>query len=237
MLRLRSDDLEIRLGGHVPLAPIRMITDLSSASERSLRLLEHCDSLSFRHPEVPPAFANLTLLELDSMSFETFRELEDVFPSLTCRTVLKCEFDELDQALRSDYPVSGLPLPPKFEIWVQPHALPGSLWYPSTDVEQHLQALIWVAPHLSALTLPLNLGIGRDSDEIAAARAHIYEFLKQFVRTKIPIQFHNEPPDMDDILYPDFARLDEFDGEGYFSDLVAGKVVDPELRDFRVVVV
>ena len=99
-----------------------------------------------------------------------------------------------------------------------------------------MQALISVAPNLSALTLPLNLGIG--SDEIAEARAHIYEFLKQFVKTKIPIHFHNEPRDMDEhIPDPDFKTLDEFDGEGYFSDLVEGKVDDPELRNFRVMVV
>lgn len=89
MLRLRSDDLEIRLGGHVPLAPIRMITDLSSASERSLRLLEHCDSLSFRHPEVPPAFANLTLLELDSMSFISRARRRISVPDVPNRTQMR----------------------------------------------------------------------------------------------------------------------------------------------------
>lgn len=147
-------------------------------------------------------------------------------------------FDDLDPALASHPLRSALPLPPKFEIWVHSDALPGSPRHSSTHVEEYLQALIAVAPNLSVLTLPLNLGIGRKSGRLAQARARIYEFLKQFGRTKIPIHFHNEPRDTDEyFLDPDFERLDEFDGEGYFSDLVAGKVDDPELRDFRVVVV
>ncbi|KWU44785.1 hypothetical protein RHOSPDRAFT_33602 [Rhodotorula sp. JG-1b] len=125
-----------------------------------------------------------------------------------------------------------------FEIWVQSDEIPRSPRQSSTHVEGCLQAIFRVAPHLSVLTLPLNLGLGRSSDEIAQARAHLYAFLEQFARTSITINFHNEPPDSDVIsLHPYFKTLDDFDGEGYFSDLVEGNVDDPELRNFQVVIV
>mgnify|MGYP007076139584 FL=1 len=229
-------NLVVQPGKDVHLAPIRIITELSSASKRSLRLLEQDRHFRFDDADSPPPdFANLTLFELDGMSFETMRGF-GVFPSLTCRVVLRCDFDDLEQTLALHYPDSARSFPSKFQIWVHSDAPPGFTRHSSTQVEGHLQALISVAPNLSALTLPLNLGIG--SDEIAEARAHIYEFLKTFGKTKTPIHLHNEPRDMDEhIPDPDFKTLDEFDGEGYFSDLVEGKVDDPELRNFRVMVV
>lgn len=227
----------VQPGGNAPLALARIITDLSSAGKRTLRLVKQDNPLSFCNPDSPQSdFANLTRLELDAISFETIRRLADVFPSLTCRVVLRCKFEELDPALSSPPPNPAPPLPSKFEIWVHSDTLhPLSPW--STPVNGRLPAVVRAAPHLSALTLPLNLGIGRAPAQIAATRAQIYEFLKQFVRTKVLIQFHNKPPNADEIMYSAFKPLDEFDGEGYFSDLVAGKVDDPELRDFRVVVV
>lgn len=238
-LCLRSFKLGIPLEGDVPLAPTRIITDLSSASQRTLRLLGQTHPIFFRNPDSPlPDFANITLLELDGISFQVMRELGDAFVSLTCRTVLKCDFNDLDPALVPyDRASSALPLPADFEIWVRSDALPGSSRQSSTRVERHLQALISVALSLSALTLPLNLGIGRSSEDILRVRTPIYALLKRFSKDAVPVRFHQEPWHEHGLLQLYFRRLDEFDGEGYFSDLVAGKVVDPELRDFRVVVV
>lgn len=241
-LSVRSANLVVQPGEDAPLAPIRIITELSSTSTRSLRLLEQYNPGSLGDADSPrPAFNNLTRLELDAISFRTIRNLEDVSPSLTCRVVLRCGFNILAPALASHPPASALPLPANLEIWVLSDAPPVSPQELSTPVEKHLQALISVASNLSALTLPLKLdiGLGRNLENVVRVRKLIYAFLKQFVRTTIQIRFHNESwYEYGSLLRPDFIkRLDEFDGEGYFSDLVEGKVDDPELRGFRVVVV
>ena len=235
-----SDNKVISPGGDLlDVAPIRIITELPSARERALRLLRcygttPSNNLTIRRP----VFANLTLLELDAYSFRTIRRIDGVFPSLTCRVALRCTLEELEWALAPSHPSSSvLPLTSKFEIWVHSDGRPGSPLYSSTDVEEYLEALISVAPNLSALTLPLNFGIGRNPEDLVQMRTPIYAFLKEFVRTAVPIRFHNGSWYADDSLHPDFRRLDETDGKGYFSDLVAGKVDDLELRNFRVVVV
>lgn len=219
-------------------APIRIITELSSARERTLHLLRYygtspSTNLNIRRPD----FANLTLLELDANSFKTCRRIDGVFTSLLCRVVLRCMLDEVAPAMASHPAASALPLPLKFEIWVQSEEYPRSPRQSSTHVEGCLQAIFRVAPHLSVLTLPLNLGLGRSSDEMTQARAHLYALFKQFARTSITINFHNKPPSDIITRHPYFKTLDVFDGEGYFSGLVEGKVDDPDLRDFRVVVV
>ena len=235
-----SGNMVISPGGDLlDVAPVRIITELPSAKERTLRLLRyHATSPSISLNIRRPDFANLTLLELDANSFQTIGRIDRVFASLLGRVVLICKLDEVAPAMASHPPASALPLPPKIEIWVQSDEIPRSPRQSLTHVEGCLQAIFRVAPHLSVLTLPLNLGLGRSSDEIAQARAHLYAFLKQFARTSITINFHNEPPDSDVIsLHPYFKTLDDFDGEGYFSDLVEGNVDDPELRNFQVVIV
>lgn len=219
--------------------PIQIITELSSARERTLRLLHCYATTSFTNLTIrPPVFANLTLLELDADSFKTIRRINGASTSLLCRVVLECKLGEIAPALASHPPASALPaLPSKFEVWVHSDARPGSPPHSSTHVKEDLEALISVAPKLSALTLPLNFGIGRNPEDLVQMRTPIYAVLKEFVRTAVPIRFHNESWYADDSLHREFRRLDESDGEGYFSDLVAGKVDDPELRNFQVVVV
>lgn len=238
-LSVRSANLVVQPEKDAPLAPIRIITELSSASTRSLRLLEQYNPGSLGNVESPqPDFNNLTRLELDAISFRTIRSLEVVFPSLMCGVVLRCGFNLLAPALASHPPASALPLPANLEIWVLSDSPPVSPQDLSTLVGKHLQALISVAPNLSAMTLPLNLGIGRSLEDIVRVRKLIYAFLKQFAKTTTPIRFHNESwNEYGSRLRPAFKRLDEFDSEGYFSDLVEGSVDDPELRNFRVVVV
>ena len=238
-LSVRSANLMIEPGKDAPNAAMRIITELSSASTRSLRLFEQYNPGSLSNPNSPgPNFNNLTRLELDAINFRTIRNLEDVFPSLTCRVVLRCGFNILAPALASHPHDSTLPLHANLEIWVLSDSPPVSPQDLSTPVGNHLQALVSVAPNLSALTLPLNLGIGRNLEDIVRVRKLIYAFLKQFVRTTVPVQFHRGSRNEHGSLFrPEFQSLDEFDGDGYFSDLVAGKVDDPEFRDFRVVVV
>ena len=144
-------NLVVQPGKDVHLAPIRIITELSSASTRSLRLFEQYNPGSLSNPNSPgPNFNNLTRLELDAINFRTIRNLEDVFPSLTCRVVLRCGFNILAPALASHPHDSTLPLHANLEIWVLSDSPPVSPQDLSTPVGNHLQALVSVAPNLSA---------------------------------------------------------------------------------------
>ena len=65
-LSVRSANLMIEPGKDAPNAAMRIITELSSASTRSLRLFEQYNPGSLSNPNSPgPNFNNLTRLELD----------------------------------------------------------------------------------------------------------------------------------------------------------------------------
>jgi hypothetical protein len=65
----------------------------SCSSKRRLRLLAEDSSVMIRIGARCTSFPGCT-----TMSFETMRGF-GVFPSLTCRVVLRCDFDDLEQTL------------------------------------------------------------------------------------------------------------------------------------------
>lgn len=221
-----------------------------SRQERVIRVEEH--SFSFVYPSgfvrsFSPhrAFESASRIELDAPSYFAAMEAYDTTAilSLNALVVLKCALDHVSTAIHPDNP-----LPPRLAVWIESdfrlhraHKYHQDVFVDPPAWLEEIQpicvTLFQLAAGLESLTLPLNLGIHLDVDDIEACREPLYALLKHYQASDIPVRFHNQPTTRGHSFDSAFTTLAECDAGGCFSDLVAGTVDDPELKKFRVVVV
>lgn len=191
-----------------------------------------------------PAFDSATQVELDGLAFHhAMRACEpNALHALDVPVTLKCRLAGVHLA------VDPTRLPPKLAVWIESdfrsprdnpkhpelYAEPYH-WYEQT--QEICATLYRVAPRLEALTLPLNLGIYLDENELVWCRKLFHIVLRRYKSLGVPVRFHNEPTERQDSFDTGFQTLADFGGEGVFSALLERRAEEPDLRDFEMAVV
>lgn len=231
------------LGQDVPIMPDAIITRHSTASKTTLRLVDQDFSLWLKEG-VDEQYC------LDALRGANVIDLDE--PSL--------------DSIHTDFPAHHLPAYPNVVFRVAAHNLAPRLGYgPLNALAVNLH--VWITNpwhtrscglpclkhasqalcnkindrsyHGIRLSLPTGLGSTSYQRLLNADLPVVYELLKQLQRCNIPITFYG--PRADDLLYgsahgtPDWLGLEDI--EGYFTELLQGRCSDPELRDFKVVMV
>ena len=235
------------LGQDVPIMPDAIITRHSTASQKTLRLVDHDVSLWLEdrvdRQYCLDALSRVDIVEVDVVTFT------NTVVALPLRTsaampcfLLKARPHDVFALLEDGFPAFPAWFPARLHIWITNPWL--TLDCALACFQRTMRALCSMAastPHCKLrLSLPAGLGCTVALRDLTAKRMPVYEVLKELRRCNIPISFYEEPRADDSLTVSAHKKLEWLgleDREGYFTELLQGRCPDPELRDFEVVMV
>ncbi len=232
------------LGQDVPIMPDAIITRHSTALKKTLRLVDH-DLQDWIEDGVDAQFCLDALSRVDSVDVDV-ASFANTALALSLRSssampcfVLKARPHDVFALLQDGFP---LWFPANLHVWITNPWL--TLDCALVCFQRTMRALCSMTtstPHLK-LQLSLPTGFGRTvaQRDLTAKRLSVYEVLKELRRCSIPISFYDEPRADDSLPDSTHVKLEWLgleDKEGYFTELLEGRCSDPELRDFKVVMV
>lgn len=228
------------LGQDIPIMPDAIITRHSKASKRTLRLVDHDlwleDDIDEQY--CLGALSGVDVVELDATSFSCLLESSSRISSTTPCFVLTAHVHDILDLLQIH---SADRFPAKLQVRVaHPRIAPDCVWSCFQRTVTALCNLAVIARRCDLrLTLPVTLGCARAMSEMKSTRAPVYAVIKHLQCSHIALSFYQHPTC--DLVTE--STLDELewlgleDNEGYFTELLGGRCSDPELRDFKVVMV
>lgn len=229
------------LGQDVPIMPDAIITRHSTVSKKTLRLLDqdslwHEDGADEQY--CLDALSCVDVVELDAMSFSSILDFSSRISSTTPCFVLTAHAHDIFDLLQIH---SADRFPVNLQVWVaHPRLVPECVWSCFQRTVTALCNLAIITRRCDLrLTLPVTLGCTRAMSEMKSTRAPVYAVIKHLQHSHIALSFYQHPTC--DLVTE--STLDELewlgleDNEGYFTELLEGRCSDPELRDFKIVMV